>query len=331
MTKERYTYPWPDDEGVEVSMEMIDPEYAEHAVNELFPINRRSSPARVFIYAETYRNKKWRPYRDAPIYFDTDGNCLNGEHRFRAIIQANVCVPMIVVTGCDPTDIRVIDDMKARTVADALRATGLAASATIQLGTAVRWLYLARNKRLHGIRNDKGSATLDKAEAFDAEPRIYDSFLWVTDLAANKDPKPKVRVHVPALTFLHYIVSSSKTGKKSRVEKFIRDVVLTEGDSLKKGTPERALREWLLLHCDQIAGRFHWRLGHASNILGPILNAWNAAAQNYPMQSCEVHANDDDFFIVGVTDPVASKNLPFNAEERRSKSTRFQGTATIYE
>lgn len=323
---ELYIYPWPEDNGVTVSMALVDPEFAEATYTDNIMHNRQSSPARLEIYADVMRSRLWRPYRDTPLYFDRDGYCINGEHRLRAIVLANVAIPMIFVEGCDPTDIRVIDDLKARTIKDTLEATGMAPRSTNQLGTAIRYLDLARAKNLHRIRNDKVRPNLERAEAFDREPDIYKAFRWIKEFEADKNQKIKVKMHVPVWTLLRHITK----GHRRKFNEFITKVMKSPGGALKPGTPEYALRDWFERHTER-TGRGsaeRWATGHSTNVLGPVINAWNAYAKGHPMQSCEVIEELDETFIYGVTDPVGQR-MPFDANEREGSSVRFQGYGTI--
>lgn len=100
--------------------------------------NRHIRPVTVQIYARDMAEGSWQ-YTGESIKFDTEGRLLDGQHRLRAIIEANVPVDMEVIEDLNPDAQDVLDTGLKRTFADMLRmsevpyATTVAAAARIGL------------------------------------------------------------------------------------------------------------------------------------------------------------------------------------------------------
>lgn len=70
--------------------------------------NRRLNAFRVQRWTGAMSRGEWKVNTDA-IGFDSDGVLVNGQHRLRAVIAANVDVDMLVVRGLEPAVMKTLD------------------------------------------------------------------------------------------------------------------------------------------------------------------------------------------------------------------------------
>lgn len=85
--------------------------------------NRHIRPARVARYARDMAAGRWEMTGEA-VKFGADGSLLDGQHRLRAVVDADVTVPMLVVRGVAETAQSVMDTGAARRASDALTLHG---------------------------------------------------------------------------------------------------------------------------------------------------------------------------------------------------------------
>jgi hypothetical protein len=82
--------------------------------------NRRVSAGRVEVYAREMAAGRWQPNSQG-IAIGGDGELYDGQHRLLAVLQADVMVPMLVVSGLDAGARVTIDQGRARTIGDLMR------------------------------------------------------------------------------------------------------------------------------------------------------------------------------------------------------------------
>lgn len=116
-------------EGISVGIETITPdkaaEYLGHNTG-----NRSVRPRVVAAYATDMRNGDWRSNGEG-IKFGEGGKLLDGQHRLRAIIEADAPVTMPVWRGVEDKAQEVMDTQAKRTYADVLSLRGETSSHTL--------------------------------------------------------------------------------------------------------------------------------------------------------------------------------------------------------
>lgn len=126
---------------MEAKIETITPTRARDLLTTLAP-NRNIRPRSVRMYAEDMKAGRWKLTGD-PIRISKDGEVIDGEHRLRAIAQADVAIDTLVVYGVD-MDARVaIDTGARRTLADHLAFLG--ESDTNNTASALNVLWARHN------------------------------------------------------------------------------------------------------------------------------------------------------------------------------------------
>ncbi|MFE7561982.1 hypothetical protein [Kitasatospora sp. NPDC057500] len=100
----------------------VTPEIAESFLSRA-SVNRRLDKGQVRALAEAILRGEWKLTHQG-IAFDKAGALLDGQHRLRAIIEANAPARMFVFDGLPTEVFPVIDTGKRRSAADALSSTG---------------------------------------------------------------------------------------------------------------------------------------------------------------------------------------------------------------
>jgi hypothetical protein len=123
------------------SVELFDRAAAEATLANAAP-NRNISNVRIKEMAAQMIEGRWMVTASA-IIFNKKGQLIDGEHRIRAVIEADVVVPMLVMRNADDELRAVIDTNRPRSVADLLRIVGGHEHST-KLSSALRmfaWLF----------------------------------------------------------------------------------------------------------------------------------------------------------------------------------------------
>jgi hypothetical protein len=85
--------------------------------------NRRIRRSAVDGYAMDMENGDWR-WTGEPVRFAKDGRLLDGQHRLLAIVEADVTLPLLVISGLEPEAQEDIDAGVPRKFADVLELRG---------------------------------------------------------------------------------------------------------------------------------------------------------------------------------------------------------------
>lgn len=88
------------------------------------PDNRQIRHTKAAQYAQDMRNGRWT-FNGEPIIVSDDGFLNDGQHRCQAIIDANICIEMIVVFGVPRASRITIDQGAARGAGDYLKMEGV--------------------------------------------------------------------------------------------------------------------------------------------------------------------------------------------------------------
>ncbi|MFE3020920.1 hypothetical protein [Streptomyces sp. NPDC059256] len=100
----------------------VTPEIATSFLSQT-SVNRRLDTGYVKFLAASIRNGEWKLTHQG-IAFDEAGVLVDGQHRLRAIIEANISVEMFAFHGLPNDVFPVLDTQKRRSAADTLLSTG---------------------------------------------------------------------------------------------------------------------------------------------------------------------------------------------------------------
>lgn len=129
------------------------PEMAERLLGKNVK-NRNVRDKKVAQYARDMVSGNWSFTGNNNIVLGPDGRLLDGQHRLKAVIKAQVTVPMGVFQGVDCADQKSMDQGAKRTFSDVFKLNGIANAALC--ASASKWLVLLRHGRsLHGSRRQE--------------------------------------------------------------------------------------------------------------------------------------------------------------------------------
>lgn len=98
---------------VEIAMEFVTPTQAREWLRDNNPNNRNIVERTVAKYANDIMNDAW-VFNSSGIGFDVSGNLTNGQHRLRAISDANKGIYALIVRGLSLDSIKNEDQQKTR-------------------------------------------------------------------------------------------------------------------------------------------------------------------------------------------------------------------------
>ena len=237
--------------------------------------NRPTKAAKVQAYARDMASGRWMTNGES-IIIDVNGSLIDGHHRLKACVSAELPFQSIVVWGA-PTDAQKTIDMGAsRSSSDALSFYGH--KNTNQLVCIVRTLMSICAGRARSANPSTQEVFAFIAENPDVE--VSTSF-------AMRHKKIKLGIS-NMLGAIHFI--ASRDGKKEAAERFAD--VLETGIPAYQGCAAHALRERLMK--DAMANA---RLSPADRQL-LVLSAWEKFKVSAPVKTLKAKAT---FQVVGMT------------------------------
>lgn len=120
---------------IKVNTMLVTPEQALQWLGVNAEENRNVRSTRVDMYARDMRDGKWQLTGEA-IKLDTDGVLIDGQHRLRAVVKANVPVYMLIVSNLPHEAMTVLDSGISRTFGDKLK--GVSSTHRNQIAAVVR-------------------------------------------------------------------------------------------------------------------------------------------------------------------------------------------------
>jgi hypothetical protein len=149
---------------VEYQVTDVTPAMADKWLTTANTHNRNMRSKRVQDYARDMRTGSWVENGDA-IRFAEDGTLLDGQHRLAAILEADVTIRMLVVSGLANTAQDTVDDGVRRTLHDVLGLKG--ETNTTVLASVLRRAYLWQSYPERRPRGFDKSIRPTNAEALD--------------------------------------------------------------------------------------------------------------------------------------------------------------------
>ena len=150
-----------------VKLVLFTPEMAKEIISKPSTNYRASKEKVVNQYAKDMKNGKWFFCGDS-IKFDKDGNCIDGQHRLKAIIESEKSQMFIRVDGLEPESAQVMDSGFKRSVEDYLRKQANAYEAGA--AAIVRQVETFKKKSKH-----MGHSTADSKVSYSEVVELYDN------------------------------------------------------------------------------------------------------------------------------------------------------------
>ena len=164
-------------DGVDVKVVEVGPDLAEEWLQRNRR-NRRIRDERVERYAEQIKDGEWMLSPDA-IAFDYNGKLINGQHRLKAILKAEMPARFLVATGLQPGAFKISDVGVKRTGGDILRIEGF--KNPEEMASATRLMVLWAQDRLEEANkydNVRNGMLVDMANACSWNDEHTDTQYW---------------------------------------------------------------------------------------------------------------------------------------------------------
>lgn len=188
--------------------------------------NRPMRPSVVDKYKRDLLNDKW-VFGTCQICFAEDGTLLDGQHRLKAIIEANKPTNMIVVRNVSKDAIQVIDSGSSRSVSDVFKIKGMA-YANLLGGIVIRHRGFLREK--YEVSSHIRYTHQEIWDLYQEDPKVYDN---AAKLAAAWSKK--CRFVPPCLLGALYIyLTKEKKHPEDKVTSFIEqlcDIIPSENET----------------------------------------------------------------------------------------------------
>lgn len=198
------------------------------------PDNRNIRQTKVLQYEADMRADRWA-FNGEPIIISKDGLINDGQHRLRAMVEANYTAPMLFVFGVERDTRLTVDQGAARTAADYLGMEGMENSAATA-GIARIIIAVERERGARLYREKEVTATQVRLRA-ERDSKIGDAARYA--MSVHKYTKSFCPPSVIGSAF--YMLSDVCPAD---AKQFMDRVCM--GDGLSRDTPAYAVRDALL-------------------------------------------------------------------------------------
>lgn len=241
--------------GTDVEQVNVTPDIAQQwlALNRH---NRSLRERQAALYAIDMQNGDWR-WTGETIKFAADGSLLDGQHRLRAVVIADVTLPFLIVRGLDAEAQEDVDRGLPRKFYDVLKLRGEINSA--ELAALVRRVTAWENGYRRGL--SRGAFTVAQMiRTLEAHPELRDFTRDGKRIAFGSDLTASI------VAFAWWI--TARLDEEDAAFFFER---FADGQSLVKGDPIYELRKAIRLMKENFRG------SHSETYrLAVVFKAWNA-------------------------------------------------------
>tara|TARA_R110001632_G_scaffold91448_2_gene196053 strand:+ start:2106 stop:3077 length:972 start_codon:yes stop_codon:yes gene_type:complete len=213
------------------------PELAAKILDEFNGNNRPLNKSNVRFLTKEILAGNWVPNGDG-ITFDLNGNCNNGQHRLKTIVNTNTTLDILTITNLSEEAFKTIDTGKTRSGSDVLSIEGIPNST--HMSAMVKFVFAFKQGRFSA--NRQVQRTLSNTELIDyyydlGEDETYKSYQFFNSV---RDSYSNIMTPTHVSGF-HYLLTEIDA---KRGEEFLR--MLCEGINLTKNSPITALRNKLI-------------------------------------------------------------------------------------
>lgn len=231
--------------------------------------NRPVSQTTVDRYVQEIKAGNWK-LNGQPIIFGKSGQLLNGQHRLKAIVQANKSIETAVLFAVDDETFDTIDDGNNRSLADVFAINGETNSALLAPGVRFIWNYTQGTVGKGTQRGKIGTKhllekTLDKHPGLRRSVKLYSML---------KSRTGGLLVPGGFAIGLHYLFSLVD---EKKADEFF--TVLQSGLGLSEGHPIALLRQKLIASRASASSRMT-----DTALYYYMVTTWNAFVKDQPIK-----------------------------------------------
>ena len=231
--------------------------------------NRPQSEQTIRKYAQEMKAGRWKLNGES-IIFGSSGRLLNGQHRLKACILANVPFQTVIVKGADDATFDTIDDGKSRNLGDVLAIRGETGAYALAAGLRFVWEYGTGQFFSKGGSRKVISTKQLLEKLLDKHPGIRSS----AKLCKTLEKRPGGMLISPSLSIgLHYLFSLVN---EEKADEFF--LSFQSGQNLAAGSPILLLRQKLIASTKESVS-----LKREAMYTYTVL-AWNAFAESKPLK-----------------------------------------------
>jgi hypothetical protein len=236
--------------------------------------NRAMNLSRVDFYADAMLKGNWMQSGE-PIQIDSDGCLINGQHRLQAIVNSGMTVPVLLITGQDPSVFAVLDTGRARSASDVLSIGGAKNCTRAAAGIKLYFLYVDHpNKVWTGAKLARSHQEI--LNYYRAKPKFTE--FWskeaVNTYSANKLLNPS------ALLAFAFVARDAETTSSEQVSQFFE--LIAHGYGLQEGCPIHRYRQ--MLANQQASGSFKRASSINQMALASLIKVFNYWANGVSMK-----------------------------------------------
>ena len=204
-----------------------------NVIEQRNPDNRSIRQTKVDQYASDMRSGRWA-FNGEPIIISDDGLLNDGQHRVRALIDANICLPFLFVFGLPRETRLTLDQGSARSASDYLGMGGVENAAT---AASIARQLLAFEASDAKALPTKGVTNAEVLERTHSDAGIKDAAHYA--VTVGRHAQQYVAATTIGLCFYLFSEIDELDAKEFLVQ-------VSKGVDLKPGSPALAVRERLL-------------------------------------------------------------------------------------
>lgn len=138
--------------------------------------NRKIRPSRIARYATDMKAGLWA-LNGETIIFDWNGDLGNGQHRLRAVIEADIPVDFMVIEGVDPKSFGTMDGGMSRTAGDVLSMRSVANASAVAAMLRIAINYRDEKPISAARTNSELEEALNEEPTIEAYAQQHNSFI----------------------------------------------------------------------------------------------------------------------------------------------------------
>lgn len=171
---------------METKTMLVTPEFAKEMLSKNIKNNRKPNLANIKRYAAIMKKGLWVSPHPQPIIMSYDGELLDGQHRFYAVLMSGVTIKCNVVFA-DKSVMYTVDDGKKRSPSDACSIAGIPNSVTY--ASIMRYYTVSKELNIFTSKPSGGYSHVANTELIDMyyeNPEKYDKICSLAEYYYKK-------------------------------------------------------------------------------------------------------------------------------------------------